>query len=323
METILGIAFSVIIVICILIAFIELRIRQPDVLVLYEAKGQIGIRKGKLYPRHLSLPLKRTTTPLQLTVEASAVGNLGVNIKLVGSVALSVKYIQALIRVGGWNTQAVAHAVDEVGILLQGLIKEYTEKSDISALSSLGLLNYLTDRFPQIEEKFGIELISLAVQTLEPTDPEIGDALRQQEQARLLEQTERLNHQARVAAMKLKYKADEEIADMDHALEMKKAELKQILHEKDSALAQERVEDELAQNRLRLAFEKEELEVLRSSPELLMLTPQAARLAEASQGLKNARTVISLTPQEAASGSELLSLFNTLIQKALDAKKGA
>jgi hypothetical protein len=320
METILGIVF-IVIVVFILIVIVELRIRQPDVLVLYEAKGQIGIRKGNIYPRHFSLPLKRTTTPLQLTVEASAVGNLGVHIKLVGSVALSVKHIQALIRVGGWNTGAVAHAVDEVGILLQGLIKEYTEKSDISVLSSLGLLNYLTDHFPQIEEKFGIELISLAVQSLEPTDPEIGDALRQQEQARLLEQTERLNHQARVAATKAKYKADEEIADMEHALEMKKAELKQILHEKDSALAQQRVEDELAHNRLRLAFEKEELEVLRSSPELLMLTPQAARLAEASQGLKNARTVISLTPQEAASGSELLNLFNNLIQKALEAKK--
>jgi hypothetical protein len=323
METILGIAFSIIVVVGILIAFIEFRIRQPDVLVLYETKGQIGIRKGRIYPRHFSLPLKRTTTPLQLTVEASAAGNLGVHIKLVGSVALSIKYIQALIRVGGWNTEAVPHAVDEVGILLQGLIKEYTEKSDISALSSIGLLNYLTDRFPQIEEKFGIELISLAVQSLDPIDPEIGEALRQQEQARLLEQTERLNHQARVAAMKSKYKADEEIADMDHALEMKKAELKQILHEKDSALAQQRVEDELAHNRLRLAFEKEELEVLRSSPELLMLTPQAARLAEASQGLKNARTVISLTPQEAASGSELLNLFNNLLQKALEGKKDA
>ena len=47
---------------------------------------------------------------------------------------------------------------------------------------------------------------------------------------------------------------------------------------------------------MRLAYEKEELEVLKSSPELLMLTPQVARLAEASQNLKNARTVISLSP---------------------------
>ncbi len=72
---------------------------------------------------------------------------------------------------------------------------------------------------------------------------------------------------------------------------------------------------------LNVVFEKEELEILRDNPELLVLTPQAARLAEASQGLKNARTVISLTPQELAHGSELLSLFQNMLQKALDAKK--
>jgi hypothetical protein len=52
-----------------------------------------------------------------------------------------------------------------------------------------------------------------------------------------------------------------------------------------------------------------------------MLTPQAARLAEASQNLKSARTVISFTPQELAQGSELLSLFQNLLQKALETKK--
>ena len=72
---------------------------------------------------------------------------------------------------------------------------------------------------------------------------------------------------------------------------------------------------------MRLAFEKEELEVLKSSPELLMLTPQAARLAEASQNLKNARTIVSFTPQELAQGTELLSIFQSLLQKSLDEKK--
>jgi hypothetical protein len=52
-----------------------------------------------------------------------------------------------------------------------------------------------------------------------------------------------------------------------------------------------------------------------------MLTPQAARLAEASQNLKNARTVISLAPQESGHGSDLLNLFEALLQKALEAKK--
>ena len=71
---------------------------------------------------------------------------------------------------------------------------------------------------------------------------------------------------------------------------------------------------------MRLAFEREELDVLKSSPELLMLTPQAARLAEASQNLKSARTVVSLVPQDLAHGSELLGLFLNLLHKALDSK---
>ena len=92
---------------------------------------------------------------------------------------------------------------------------------------------------------------------------------------------------------------------------------------KESALAERRLQDELTRNRLRLAFEKEELEVLKNSPELLMLTPQAARLAEASQNLKNARTIVSLTPQELAQGSELINLFQSLVKKTLDTKKEA
>ena len=125
-----------------------------------------------------------------------------------------------------------------------------------------------------------------------------------------------------MAAAKAKYQADEEIAEREHDLEMKKAGLKQVLLEKESALAHQRLEDELVRNRMRLAFEKEGLEVLQSSPELLMLTPQAARLAEASQSLRNARTVISLSPQDLDHGSELLGFFQNLLQKAMEAKKG-
>jgi len=315
MQNFLSIGAGVLALGCLLLVLYEFRIRQPDVVVLYDSRGQIGLRKGLLYPRHFSLPLKRTTCPLQLTVEAAAVGNLVVRVKLVGSAALSASHIQSLVRAGGWNSDAVAHAVDEAGILLQGLVKEYAERSEIHALSSSGMLKYLSERLPGIQEKFGVELISLAIQALDPTDPEIADALRQQEEARLIEKTEQLNHQARVAAAKARFKADEEIAEMEHALELKRAALKQVEFEQESALARQRIEDDLTHSRLRLAFEKEELDLLRSSPELLMLTPQAARLAEASQSLKNARTVVSITPQELASGSALLTLFQNLLQK--------
>ena len=321
MQIVFGIVAVVLILVVVLLMVFEFRFRQPDVLVLYESRGKIALRRGPLYPRHFSLPIKRTTCPIQLTVEATAAGNLGVNIKLVGSVAPAMDHIQMLVRVGGWNSEVITRAAEEASIRLEGLVKEYAEQAEIHALSSTGLVDYLNERSAQFEEKLGLEVISLAVHSLEPVDPEIADALRQQEQARLLEQTERLNNQARVSAAKAKYQADEEIAGMEHTLELKKAALKKDLLEQEDALAQKRLEDELSRNRLRLAFEKEELEILKNNPELLVLTPQAARLAEASQGLKNARTVISLAPQELASGSELINLLQNMMNKALEAKK--
>ena len=320
METILFVAMVVVLVLVLVVVF-EVRIRQPDTLVLFESKGKIGVREGLLYLRHFSLHLKRTTSPIALNIEVSAIGNLEMNVRLAGSVAPSLKNIQSLIRVGGWHSDAVARAADEAQVLLQGMVKEYTERSEIHELSSTGILNYLNEQAPLIESNLGIELISLAVQSLEPTDPEVASALRQQEKSRLLEKTEQSNQQARLLAAKAKYQADEEIALLDHALGLKKVELNKELLEKEAALARQRLEDELARNRMRLAFEKEEVEILKNSPELLMLTPQAARLAEASQNLKAARTVISFTPQELAHGSELLSLFQSLLQKALETKK--
>jgi hypothetical protein len=321
METILGAGIGGLLLIIIIVIVIEYRFRQPDVLVLYEQKGQLGVRTGLVYPRHFSLVMKRTTHPIQLNISATATGNLGVNVKLAGSFVPALDHLQTLIRVGGWNSDALVHASDGACNLLEGLVKEYTERSEIHLLSSAGIVEFLNEHSDQVKEKFGVELIALVVQSLEATDTEVSDALRQQEQARLLEQTEALNHQARVSTAKAKYLADVEIVEMQHALELKKAELQKIMLDRESAMEQQRVEDDLKRSRLRLAFEKEELEILKDNPELLVLTPQAARLAEASQGLKNARTVISLTPQELAGGSELLNLFQVLLQKAIDAKK--
>jgi len=321
MGATVSLVIGIIVLGCVFMVFWEYRIRHPDVLVLYESRDQIRVRTGLIYPRHFSLPLKRTTYPIQLNIEATSEGDLGVRVKLVGSVAPSVKNIDCLIRVGGWDQEAVARTANEAQVLIEGLVKEYAEHIGIHALSSTGILFYLNEHASLVEEKFGVELVSITIQSVEPTDPKIADALRQQQQASLLEETERKNHEARVAAAKSKYQADEEIAEREYALELKKAALKQTLLEKESALARQRLEDELVRDRMRLAFEKEGLDVLRSSPELLMLTPQAARLAEASQNLKNARTVISLSNQDLEHGSEILGLFQSLLQKALESRK--
>ncbi len=313
-------ALIILVICCAALILFEYRIRRPEVIVLYESSGKIGIRKGSLYARHFSLPLKRASQPIQITVDATVSGNLGIRVKLLGSVGPSTEYIQALIRVGGWRSDAVIRAAEEVQALIQGLVKEYSERQEISTISSQALLDYLMLKNSIIKERFGVELISLVVLSIDPTDSQIAEALRQQEQARILEKTELLNNEARIAAAKSKLKADEEIAKMEHELEMKKAELKAKQQEKESAFASKQLREELERNRMRLAFEREELELLKNNPELLMLTPQAARLAEASQSLRNARTVVSLTPQDLSRGADLLDMFQALLAKMIDTK---
>src|SRR5512139_3681341 len=166
MEIIFGSAIGFIIVVAVLVVLFEFRIHQPDTLVLHESKGHILVRKGLFYPRHFSLILKRTTCPIQVTAEASAAGNIGVRVKLIGSIAPSIDHLSSLIRAGGWNSEAVARVADEVQVLLQGLVKEYTERADIHKLSSAGILNYLNEHMALIEERYGVELITLAIQSL-------------------------------------------------------------------------------------------------------------------------------------------------------------
>jgi len=152
MEVFLSLLIIALILALVLVFLFEFRIRQPDVLVLYEKNGQLSLRRGLIYPRHFSLPLKRLTSPIQIGVQAAAAGNLGVNVKLIGSVAPAVDHLGALIRVGGWNSEAVARAADETSILLEGLVKEYAEQREIHELSSTGLLEFLNARAEQIKQ---------------------------------------------------------------------------------------------------------------------------------------------------------------------------
>ena len=69
---------------------------------------------------------------------------------------------------------------------------------------------------------------------------------------------------------------------------------------------------------MKLDFDREEMKLLKENPQLLLLTPQAARLAEASQTLKNARTVVSLAPGDAEAGAKLLGLFQLFLENVLN-----
>lgn len=307
-----------IIALIIIILFYELRLRKPDQLVLYEARGKIILRKGRFYPRHFSLVLPKTVHSTQLSIDASAKGNIDIKVKLAIAVSLSLENIQSLIKTGGWNHLAVEKSTKELETIIHSFVREFTEKYEIEELSSEKIYNYLNSKINISKEKFGLEIISISIQSFEVIDSKIAEAIRKQESARIFEQTELLNQKARISAAKARLQADEEIALMENELELKKYDLKKTELEKESEIAEKRVNDELKRKKMQLDYEKEELELLKNNPELLILTPQAARLAEASQSLKNARTVVSLSPNELSHGSELISLFQNFLQNFIN-----
>ncbi len=311
----------VVIALAILVVFAayEFRFRKPDQIVVYESGEGVGVRKARLYPRHFSMPITKTAYSFVQTIDASAKGNLDARVKLAVTVGAALDHLGALVRVGGWTADAVSRAAKELEIVLLGYVKEFTELREIEDLSSESIREHLRQRSQGTGPLIGLEVVTLTITSFEPVNAQIAEAMRQREQARILEQTESLNQQARIGAAKARLKADEEIARLENSLALKNLELQQAQLEKESTLAGSRAEHELQLKKMQLEFEKEEMRLLKDSPELLLLTPQAARLAEASQSMKNARTVVSLSPPDGTQGTELLGMFHTLVQNALDA----
>jgi hypothetical protein len=312
-------AVVVVVVILIALALYEYRLRKPDQIVIAEARDGVRVRGGRIFPRHFSTPITKTTHSFSQTVDASAKGSLEVRVKLAVTVALSMDDLSVLVKVGGWAPDAIARAAKELETLILGYVKGYTELHEVEELSSDRIRGYLQERVQESKHLLGLEVITLTIASYDPVNPQIAEAIRQREHARILEQTEAVNQKARVAATRVRLHADEEIASLEHALEIRKTELKHAEFEKESALAGSRAEHELSLRKMQLDFEKDELRLLKESPELLLLTPQAARLAEASQSMRNARTVVSLSPPDGVQGTEILSMFSTLVQKALGA----
>lgn len=299
----------------------EFRIRKPDQLVLREAEGKIQTRRGLFYPRHFSLALPGTTHQVELKVDSIARGGVQLRTALAMTVAPARDHLSGLVRVGGWQQDAVAAAAREFATVIQSVVKEFTETQLLEEISSQQLARHLGGEAERRAPQFGLELVSLVVQALDPTDPEIAEAVRRREASRILEQTELLNQKARVSAALAKLQADEQIAVSEHDLELKRFDLRKAVLEKEADLAEQRTEDELKRSRMKLAFEREELAMLKGSPELLLLSPQAARLAEASQDLKNARVIVSLGGGEGERENGLAGLFRHLISLVTESGK--
>ncbi|HEY9186486.1 MAG TPA: hypothetical protein PKW14_12170 [Bacteroidota bacterium] len=304
----------ILLVIIFLFVIYEYRYRKPDELILKEKEGKIIIRKSKFYPKHFSLNLPLSAYPMNLKLESVAKGNLSIIVKIALIVLPSVEKIDKLIRVAGWKKDAIVIAAKELEIIINGYVKEYTEKYGIEELSSEKLFSFLQSKNDLIKDSLGLEIASMVVQSVDPADEKIAEALRQQESARILEQTEKLNQQARLNSAKIKIKTDEEILLAQNELELKKYELKKEELKNEAEIAKQRVQEEISRNRMKLEYEKEEIEILSKNPELLLLTPQAAKLAEASQALKNARTIVNLSSSELVQNPEFFNLFQSFLQ---------
>lgn len=314
----LGITLFVLLV----VLLFEYRLKKPDQIVLFEKDNSVKIRKGKFYPRHFSLAIPATSYSLSINIDSEAKGKLQLEIKLAVSVAASIDKISNLIRIGGWSKKSVQNASKEVEIQIQALVKDFTEKFEADDLTSEKIYSYLMEELKKSTSDLGLDLLSLSVQTVELKDKKIAEALRQREEARIRESAEVNNQKARIASAKSKIEADEEIAFAEHNLALKKLALQKTEEKEESEMALKRIEDEMKRNDLQLEYERKELEMIKDNPELLMLTPQMARLAEAGQSLKNAKTVVNLSGNQIEKGNEIAGMFHNFLQTMLDKYSG-
>lgn len=304
----------------------EFRQRKPDQIVLYEKNNNIRIRKSRYYPRHFSLAISGSALSSMVEVISEAKGHLLLNIRIAVTVAASKEHIDKLIRAGGWSSSCITNALDEIKVLVESFTKEFCVNYEIEEISTGEITEHLQTKLDKEALEFGLNIISVNTQAVEPQEKEIILALQQQEEARIKEQTESARQKSRIAMAKAKNQADEQIIFAEHELEMKKLELQKKLEENEAILAEKRVNDDLNRKNLQLAFDKKEIELLKSSPELLMLSPQLARLAEASQQLPNAKTVVSLAQGNVPNSSQLLEsiqgfLSGMFSHKSTSAKK--
>lgn len=301
------------------IILFEYRIKKVGQIILYETGGKVKYRKSRLYPRHFSLVIANNTHTISSQVEAEAKGKLGINIRFSVTIAPSLSNIDQLIRIGGWVPNVLGESARELNLILQGYIRQYTEKLAAEEISSESLADFLNSKIISRKDELGVEIISLVIQSVETADLKIAEAIRQKESARILEETEKTNQTVRINTAELKQKANEKIAVFEHELKLKQLKIQEEVQSKEADLAHQKLREELKMERSRLEVEKEEIALLEKNPELLLLSPQVARLAEASQDLRNAKTVVSIG--DGGNGSQLMNVYRNFISSLVSASR--
>ncbi len=316
----MAITIAAVLLIFALIIF-EYRFRKPDQIVLFESNKIIYARKARFYPRHFSLAISGSVQSQIIEIEAEAKGHLLVNVRIALTAAAAQEHLESLIRTGGWKENCINAAIDESKMLLESSIKEFCASFEIEELLLEKLTDHLKNKFVKDSTEFGLNIVSLSTQSIEPKEKEIITALQQREEARLKEQTEQTKQKVRTNIAQTKAKADQQILQSEHELEIKKLDLRKSREKTEAELAQKRVGEELNLKNMQLDFEKKEMELLQNNPELLMLSPQLARLAEASQQLPNAKTVVSLSPGDMQQGSQIIETIQTVLQTIFNSKQ--
>jgi hypothetical protein len=301
----------------ILFLLFEYRVKTPDQLILRERKGLVLARTTRFYPRHFSLALPAVVYSSKPEYTAESKSRLPLRFKLALSVAPAGDQLTRLVRVGGWNREAVEKAAAELHVLLLGRVRAFAETHELEELSSEKASGQLNEKGRQDAVSLGLEIVNLSVQSIDPVDPEISKALQQRETARLMEESEKTTQNARIAAVRARVAAEKDIARMEHELVLHRQALAEKEAEAQARLDLQQTRDELERRRLKLEFENQEAEIFRNNPELLLLSPQLTQLAEASQQLKNARTVVSLSdPTGQPLAEVLLGLVDKLLPKS-------
>lgn len=295
--------------------FVEYRFRKPDQIVLRERKGSVEENKSRWYPRHTSLALPGSVYAVQSQVDTEARGKLGIRVVLDLAVAPSRNHLQALVRAGGWSSDVVVHATRELERRTHALIREFAEQKDIDALQPEVLKKQLVKQVTDMALLLGLELDNLHIQSIEPLDKRITEAMQRREADRILEETEKFSQQARVSAEKARIEAESDIADREHVLRLKKLELLGKEQAKEATLAELRVREEQKRRLMQIDTETKEMELLKNNPEMILLSPQLAQLAESSQQLRNARTVVNLQGQDGSAVGFLNELIQDVIKR--------
>jgi hypothetical protein len=309
------ITLAALIAILVLVWLIEYRYRRPDQIVLRERKGVVEENKKRWYPRHTSLALPGNVYAVQSQVDTEARGKLGVRVVMDLAVAPSRNHLHALVRAGGWSSDVVVHATRELERRTHALIREFAEQKDIDVLAPEVLKKQLTKQVSEMALLLGLELDNLHIQSIEPLDKQITEAMQRREADRILEETEKASQQARVSAEKARIEADTEIADREHSLRLKKLELLGKEQAREAALAEARVREEQKRRLMQIETESREMELLKSHPEMILLSPPLAQLAESSQQLRNARTVVNLQGQDGSAVGFIQELLQDVLKR--------